>query len=456
MPAIRVRVGVLRAAQQRQPQHMAQRVVAVLAVVEQADAIARLRQVGPAVAADLELLLVPRCVAVRGPLHRAELDLIGRAGRAHVDRERGLEHDLALLPVGLGDEVDARHAVVDDDVLDDAAGAVGAGDAHRPAHRPGLDDLDPHVGIPRILAARIGQVNVPRGLALRPVLEQLQPVGGLARGDDLALRGLVQQPDDGPVRGQLDDEEGVLQALGRDRQAAAVRRGRGAHSVGRIAERGQPLGRKRDLRLAHVLRGRGPAVRPDDLPRRVRGMARGQRGQRDIDARPAQAVERDDLVAARGRGKGAQRSVAHAGRGPADRGVIDRGLGVHLADGAAGQDIVELEQQEILPRRVQRAGVHGRALHGGQAAEDLRLAQQQLVLAVGPLGRGLRRVGAAVRLQIEFADPGGQRRVRHAHVVEVLLLQPLAARGDAGVALRAARGFDHGIGRPAAAVAVAV
>ena len=71
---------------------------------------------------------------------------------------------------------------------------------------------------------------------------------------------------------------------------------------------------------------------------------------------------------------------------------------------------MELEQEQVLPRRVQRAEIDGNAAHRRHEAGDLGLAQRQLILAVGALDLAVGRVGAAVRLQIELANPGGEVR----------------------------------------------
>ena len=69
------RVGSRRRPQQRESQGVAPDVVAVLAVVEEGDPVAGLRQVGPSLGADLEAGLLEGGVGVGGPGLVAELDL---------------------------------------------------------------------------------------------------------------------------------------------------------------------------------------------------------------------------------------------------------------------------------------------------------------------------------------------------------------------------------------------
>ena len=83
-------------------------VVPVLAVVEQADAVAAFAQIDPLLRAGLEARPVPTGVAVRRPLDVAPLDLVGGGGREDIHREGDLEQDVALAPVDGRVEVQAR------------------------------------------------------------------------------------------------------------------------------------------------------------------------------------------------------------------------------------------------------------------------------------------------------------------------------------------------------------
>src|SRR5207302_4518492 len=78
LAAVRGGVGMSRGAQQRQSHDRALDVVAVLAVVEQCDAVAWLAQVSPPVGANLKARLVPAGVGMRASLDVTELDLVRR------------------------------------------------------------------------------------------------------------------------------------------------------------------------------------------------------------------------------------------------------------------------------------------------------------------------------------------------------------------------------------------
>jgi hypothetical protein len=75
-------VGQRRCAEERQAERAVLTRVAVLAVVDERDAVAELGQVGVAVAADFELCALPGRVAVRRALAQAELVLEGSASES--------------------------------------------------------------------------------------------------------------------------------------------------------------------------------------------------------------------------------------------------------------------------------------------------------------------------------------------------------------------------------------
>ena len=87
-----LRVGEFRAAQQRQPKHVAIAGMSVLAVVQQSHAKARLRQVHPAVRRHLEHSPIPRRVSMRRPPNVSERDFVGRLSGTYVDREEHAQH----------------------------------------------------------------------------------------------------------------------------------------------------------------------------------------------------------------------------------------------------------------------------------------------------------------------------------------------------------------------------
>ena len=142
------------------------------------------------------------------------------------------------MPIGAGGKVYARELVIEQQVLLHAALAVAPHDAHAGAQGAALDHLHRGSRFPGILAPLKGSVDVPGGLAFRPILVEVQGVGGLARGEHLAFGALIQQPGDAPFSIELQQEEAVLQAAGTHAQAGHGRGARRAQRQGRIAQRG--------------------------------------------------------------------------------------------------------------------------------------------------------------------------------------------------------------------------
>src|ERR671917_1384801 len=93
------RVWVERAAEQADADYVPLGAVAVFAVVEERDAVARLGEVTEAVGADLETGSIPGRVVVRRAPHRAVHRLRGRLVGADAHREERAQEDLPLVPV---------------------------------------------------------------------------------------------------------------------------------------------------------------------------------------------------------------------------------------------------------------------------------------------------------------------------------------------------------------------
>ena len=88
------------------------------------------------------------------------------------------------------------------------------------------------------------------------------------------------------------------------------------------------------------------------------------------------------------------------------RRVARQALVVYPLDRRAGQDVVELVEQHLLPDRLQpRRRVGGAGQRRGQHGGPLQLAQRQLHPAVVPLVARLGGERALVPLQVELARP---------------------------------------------------
>ena len=92
--------------------------------------------------------------------------------------------------------------------------------------------------------------------------------------------------------------------------------------------------------------------------------------------------------------------------------IVLAGFAVHPCDGRAGQDVVELVQQQRLPYAVQllaRVDVLRIGQHGG-CAQVFDRAQQRFLLAAAAFHVLLRGQGATVQFEIQLALPDGHFR----------------------------------------------
>ena len=250
-------VGVLGAAQQRELHDPVADVVAVLRVVHEAQPVVRLREVGESLPGNLELRGVGECVRVRGPAHRAVLDLVGRLRGEHRRNRLYAQLHARFSPVHVVLDADEPGLRLEDDPL-----------AHRRAsHGQHLLDDGPQrsalqqtaVGESRLLRFGLAVVvaDVPRVPAVGQVLPEEQPVRTV--GERLASVLLVVDRADRPVTGEIDAHQRVLEPR--------LRAG------DRSEPRARPSAcfRRRVLppQIRHLLRGR-VHVRHHRAPRRAR------------------------------------------------------------------------------------------------------------------------------------------------------------------------------------------
>jgi len=90
---------------------------AVLAVVQERDAVAILGDVGPFVSADIELGAIKICVVVRAARDVTELDLVTRGVRQNIQRKTHLEELIFFFPVDDSFEIDSSGPCVKHDIL---------------------------------------------------------------------------------------------------------------------------------------------------------------------------------------------------------------------------------------------------------------------------------------------------------------------------------------------------
>jgi len=150
------------------------------------------------------------------------------------------------------------------------------------------------------------------------------------------------------------------------------------------------------LAPSHHLSGNGAAIRLDQFHRFYRrrdyAVATSQRG-------PGKAIPDYEIPRRLARCAMACRAwFAQAAGRVRDTRMFLSSLAVNLADGAAGQDVVELQEKQVLPGALERRQVQGPG-QSWPGPRDLGLAQQQFVAAVGLLGGALGGERAAVGLQ---------------------------------------------------------
>src|SRR5581483_10145062 len=144
--------------------------------------------------------------------------------------------------------------------------------------------------------------------------------------------------------------------------------------------------------------------------------------------------------------------AAERSRSSLDLGEVALGGLVHRADRGAGEDVVELLQQEQLPQAV---ALGARILAAARRVQELGVVQRLLATAVASLRARLRRVDAAVVLEVELAGDDRPLSRLGLERVEELLGGHLRRPRQPLQRARPAKRLEHALRRAAAAVAVA-
>src|SRR5919199_584365 len=202
------RVRVEWALEEADAEHVVPGAVAVLAVVQEGDAVARLREVGEAVGADLEACRVPGRVAVRRMLcdavHRLEGGFVG----ADAHGEERPQQYLPLVPVYVRLDVQAPRGGEQTVGLRYARSSPASLDPHRGAQGSILHDLHaltPEDLLPLHLVVPVYVPGIPVG---RLVHAGPEPVA--VPVEDLALRLFVVDAPEAAVGGDLHPQDPVL------------------------------------------------------------------------------------------------------------------------------------------------------------------------------------------------------------------------------------------------------
>ena len=445
---------VLARLEQRDVHHVVLDGMAVLAVVQQRHAVALLGQIGPLVGDDLEAGVVPAGVEVGRALHVAVLDVVGRLGGADVHREARLQHAMALVPLGLGPEVDAAAVSIDDHVLHEGGPAIGVLEADHRAqravlHQHGFPDQR-HI----LVLEQMEDVDVPVVVGHGLVLVDLQRVGLRAIGQHLAAVLAVEQANQAALLVPRDVVTGRAQRAGGHVDFEGARGGPllARNEMDRLGGQGQQL-HLHPTAAVHALGGQLLVVGVAEFARASLG------NEHLIFARKAAEVPEHPRVLL-GMSQRGQRVGAQRGQTGLHLAVLPVAVLVDLVDGRAGNDVVELVAQDGLPAGDQRILIVGAAGKHGHAAEPLALGQHELHAAVHHLVPRLRGVGATMVLQIQLAVPDGHVLIG---VLKVLVHAAEEIAGAVGFDVGQTRQLIHGAAHlehvavhAAAAVAVAV
>ncbi len=205
------RIGHSGATQQADAHDVVADVVAVLAVVEQTDAVVALAQVGPFLGAGFKARPVPTGVAVGGPLHVTPLNLISRHRGETFHREGYFQQDVPLAPVNGGVEIQAGTIETERDALGVIAVQDAAMDFQRGPQWAGLHHLHRRRRVARPHSVVEENVHVPGVKVLRTILERLELVGDGAGRQHLAPVGLVVDTGDVAVCVQLHPQVVIFQ-----------------------------------------------------------------------------------------------------------------------------------------------------------------------------------------------------------------------------------------------------
>ena len=249
---IGVGIGPLRRTQQGKPQDISFRVVPILAVIQEAEAVPGVRNVRPAERGHLELRLLCRRVASRGPLDGAVGDFIRRFGVVRAERKRNLQQDVLLMPAHMHFYINARNAGIHRDVLRKRGILEMLLHADHCAQRAVLKE--PYfIGLVQIpmLLLEIG-INVPGIPLLGLVHEGLQQISanrilgpaavGFSWSQRLGAAALIHEARDTPGRSiELEAHEFVLQGVRSRLHSALIGDSRRAHAhkISAVAHRGR-------------------------------------------------------------------------------------------------------------------------------------------------------------------------------------------------------------------------
>ena len=256
MLAVGVRIGPGRGTQQRKPQHVALRVVAIFRIVDQAEAMRSVAEIGPAQRRHFEFRRFPGVIARGRPLDGTVRNFVGRLPARRCERERRFEQHMGLVPIDTVDDIHAIQARIERDVLHEFRMLPAARDANHRAQRSVFHHLHGIGGIETGKSFFKISVDVPGVVLFGIISEGDQLVATSPGRNRFKVGSLVEQARNAARFGiHHDPQRGILEGqIVRDqircRTATA-----GRHAQKGIAER------RNCPRLGEQMHGVGSGVR---------------------------------------------------------------------------------------------------------------------------------------------------------------------------------------------------
>ena len=428
---MRIRVG--RTLQHREFQRAALGVVAILAVVQQADAIAVFRYIHPLMTVRLKPCLIPTCILMRRPHNMTELNVERRIVCVNCQRERRFQDLVLLVPVDLRFKINARAAGIEPDFLRDGRVHISLDDLHTGAGTvKDRGDLCRCVQYPHFLLVIIG--HLPRIVLAGIILKDLQLIAERAIAEHLPLCAPVEQRFDPATAAQAHFIVAVFQCIPADLDAIS--------RIGPHIGNHFPAERRNFIRQFHCF-----AIQ----------------AHHGLSCKAERVIHQYTAVCC---DFGCKHMKLVLNRVFAERPnfcVIPICPFVHLKNRGAGENVVELIVQHFFPRAIDAVCVVASAMQEICIGQGFCLLQHQFGFSVVSFVFGNGGIGSAMEFQIQLTDPFRRALCPFAACVKELLSLLQMRRHKAHFRDRqtgqtffqSTKLLQHLLGRTAAAIAIA-
>ena len=117
LPFVCIGIGMGRTLKKRKLHCTVVNIVAVLTVIEKAHSVSVIGNIHVLMSADLKPRRIPACVFMRRALNRAELNFVGCLIGIDINIKSRLDHNVLLMPIGMGIKVDSCAVVIEPNLL---------------------------------------------------------------------------------------------------------------------------------------------------------------------------------------------------------------------------------------------------------------------------------------------------------------------------------------------------